>query len=195
MKTRLIVSPILVIALLLPASIASGAVAATGAKAIPLSPPANDAFANAVIIGSTPHSTTQDVSEATPNDPLELDPTDPQFPAGCGAASGGYGWRTVWYQYTGGTEPSLRVDTFDSDYDTILAVWTGSQPTLTSVACSDDDPFGLGGDDGAVEFAVSQGTTYYIEVAAFSAVDPANTMHLNLGNVLERIYLPVVLDN
>ena len=33
---------------------------------------------------------------------------------------------------------TLTIDTFGSDYDTVLAVWTGSRGSLTNVACNDD---------------------------------------------------------
>lgn len=47
--------------------------------------------------------------------------------------------KTVWYQYTPPTDVVLKADTRGSDYDTMLAVWTGSGlNALTHVGCSDD---------------------------------------------------------
>jgi hypothetical protein len=56
----------------------------------------------------------------------------------------------------------IRVDTLDSDFDTSLAVFTGSSfSDLTSVICNDDFP---GGVQSFLTFVASAGTTIYFQV-------------------------------
>jgi hypothetical protein len=69
------------------------------------------------------------------------------------------------------------MDTVGSNYDTVLAIWTGSRGNLTSVGCNDDigrvnevwDP------DSKLIINVVAGTTYYIEAMKFGAELPAVT--------------------
>jgi hypothetical protein len=57
------------------------------------------------------------------------------------------------------------VDTFGSDYDTVLTAYTGTDPTaLTEVACNDQSS---GGNQSLIVFPVSAGVTYSIEVSSF----------------------------
>ena len=73
----------------------------------------------------------------------------------------GRGQATVWYKYTPATDSAISLDTNGADYDTFIAVWTGSRGNLTPVACNDDVNGTL---QSAVAFQVIGGTTYYIEV-------------------------------
>jgi hypothetical protein len=103
-----------------------------------------------------PYTDTVITSAATtePSDPTPM----------CGNGSPG---KSVWYVFTAPSRGTVTADTFDSNYDTILSVYTGSCGGLSPVAdgCSDDDPF-----DGAqskVSLPSSPGTTYYFMVSAF----------------------------
>jgi hypothetical protein len=86
--------------------------------------PANDDFANAVVIGALPFTTSLNTSEATAVD-------DP--PNDCLVDA-----HTVWYQFTATEDIRLNANTFGSDYDTGIAVYTGTPGALTLVACNDD---------------------------------------------------------
>ncbi len=115
----------------------------------------NDDFGAATVIGGAPYTNTQDVAAATTaaDDPIFACPPEHRRS------------RSVWYRYTPPGAQTVTVDTFGSDYDTVLGVWTGSRGSLTSVACNDDDS---GVRQSRVEFAGSAGTTYYIEAAAYA---------------------------
>ncbi len=75
------------------------------------------------------------------------------------------GGASVWYAWTPAYSGYAWIDTYDSEFDTLLAVYTGtSVSSLTEVASNDDD-----GEDGtsAVEFDAVAGTTYYIVVDGY----------------------------
>lgn len=121
-----------------------------GAPAAFAQPP-NDDFADATEVGALPFMDTVDTSDATaaPDDP---EPTCVETSA------------TVWYSYTATENQFIDADTFGSDYDTTLSVWTGEPGQLEQVACNDD----RGGDlQSRVNVEVAAGTTYYFMVGSF----------------------------
>ncbi|HEX2028173.1 MAG TPA: carboxypeptidase regulatory-like domain-containing protein, partial [Nitriliruptorales bacterium] len=82
---------------------------------------------------------------------------------------------TVWYSYTPSTTTPLIADTAGSDYDTVLAVHTGtSLSDLTNVACNDD----AGGTQSQVEWTPTAGTTYYLQAGGSS--DATGNLTLNI---------------
>ncbi len=69
---------------------------------------------------------------------------------------------TVWYKYTHtGPTSAIAIDTKGADYDTFIAVWTGSRTNLSPVICNDNVD---GTQQSAIAFQVHEGVTYYIEV-------------------------------
>ena len=114
--------------------------------------PPNDDFDSAAVVASLPASFVQDTTEATTAG------DDPAICAGGNANS-------VWYRYTPATTRIVTIDTSGSDYDTVLAVWTGSRGSLSSVICN-DDYYSL---QSQVEFTAEAGTTYYIEATSYSS--------------------------
>jgi len=112
-----------------------------------------DACSGALAVASLPYNNTEDTSAAT------TATNDPTPPCGNGAKH-----RSVWYAFTPATDLVITADTIDSDYDTILSVYTGFCGSLTSVpgACN-DNAVGL---QSQVSFAVSAGTTYYFMISA-----------------------------
>ncbi len=81
----------------------------------------------------------------------------------------GTGQATVWYKYTHeGSTSAIALDTQGTDYDTFIAVWTGSRTNLSPVACNDDTG---GTKQSAVAFQVQDGMTYYIEVGEKTTVE------------------------
>ncbi len=123
----------------------------------------NDDFDLATAIGTLAYSNSQDTAGAT----TALD--DPSF-----TCVSGQKYKTVWYRYTPSLAESLIIDTFGSSYDTVLAVWTGTRGGLVSVACNDD----ASGLQSKVQVPVTPGTTYYIEVAAYSDDGGNLTLHV-----------------
>ncbi len=113
-------------------------------------PPANDNFASAQTIpalnGSTTGSNTNATGEA--GEPVHWN--------AAGAAS------SVWFRWTPASRGIAIVDTVGSNFDTVLAVYTGaSLASLTRLAQDDDRG---GGRTSQVSFAATAGTTYSIAV-------------------------------
>jgi len=79
---------------------------------------------------------------------------------GCGNQSRG---KSVWYRFTAPASGPLSVNTYGSNYDTLLAAYAGSCPALTQVACNDDSV----GATSRVAFQAVAGTTYYFQVTAY----------------------------
>ncbi len=89
------------------------------------------------------------------------DPSDPDL-ADCGIT--GSGKATVWYTYTPGSDGAISIDTDEAstDYDTFVAVWTGSPGSLSMVACNNN--ISDTNNKSAIALQVSGSTQYYIEV-------------------------------
>jgi len=107
-------------------------------------PPANDDFDNATTITVLPFTDTSNAREATP---AEDDPTD------CYGTSA-----SVWYELTSITDIQIQVDASSSNYDTVVAVYTGTRGNLNLVACWDNPCFTLD---------VRAGETYYFMVTSW----------------------------
>jgi murein DD-endopeptidase MepM/ murein hydrolase activator NlpD len=87
-------------------------------------------------------------------------PSDPDLPTQCGIA--GSGKATVWYKYDLTSHDAIAIDTKNSDYDTFIAIWEGTDlNNLRFVACNDDTG---GTKQSAVAIRVTGGKTYYIEI-------------------------------
>jgi hypothetical protein len=135
-------------------------------------PPANDDFATATVVGGIAYTDIVDTTQADvePNDPTNIGST---ISGGCDGYVLAQGYKSVWYKYTAPTKGIIEADTFGTDsspdprveYDTYIAVWTGSALTnLTLVACDDDTPAGK---DAQATWRAKAGVTYYVEVAQF----------------------------
>ena len=121
--------------------------------------PANDEFANAVVIGALPFNTSLNTSEAT----AVGDPANDCLVDG----------HTVWYQFTPSVDMRINANTFGSDYDTGIAVYAGTPPNLTQIACNDDALPGRTVETN-VNFDATAGTTYYFMVGSCCGQDGGN---------------------
>jgi len=83
----------------------------------------------------------------------------------------------VWYQFTAPVAGILEVDTFGSDFDTGLAIYTGSCGALTEAAC-DDDTVGVGVTS-QVSLPTTAGTTYFILAGGYGSDAGNLVLHLN----------------
>ena len=81
----------------------------------------------------------------------------------------------VWYQFTAPAGGLLTVDTFGSDFDTGLAIYTGSCDSLTEVACNDD----AGGMTSLITIPTTTGVTYSFLIGGYSAHSGNLVFHLN----------------
>jgi hypothetical protein len=119
-------------------------------------PPANDDFGNGITLSAIlPANVTRATTGAT---------TQLGEPRPCGAIGS-----TIWYNVTPSRTLLLQVDTFGSNYDTALAVYTGSSiASLSQVGCNDDSgSSSLGFLQSRLLFIAAGGTTYRIQVGGF----------------------------
>ena len=124
-------------------------------------PPANDDFDNATMISQFPFNDAISTSEAT------VAADDPY----CSGQSA-----TVWYKVTAVTNVIITANTFGSDYDTTLSVYTGTRGALTQVACNDD----YNGVQSFVQFSASAGQTYFFMVSQFSTGGSGGSLVFNI---------------
>ena len=123
---------------------------------------ANDLCSGAIVIPSASYTNVQSTVPATSyGDPV------PDCVDGFGHG--------VWYQFTSPVAGLLIVDTFGSDFDTGLALYTGSCDSLTEVACNDD----TGGITSQVIIPTTAGTTYAILAGGYSSDAGNLVLHLN----------------
>ena len=139
-------------------------------------PPVHDDFDAAKMINTIEYHETVNTTEATPSDtvPNVDDPNNFQ----CDGFNHLAGFASVWYTYTPPAVQSLSFDAIGTDYDTYIAVWTGTRGNLNLVACNDETASGFS----ELSFVASAGTTYYIEIAQFN--DGLGTTD-NIGGILK----------
>jgi hypothetical protein len=136
-------------------------------------PPSNDDFANAIVAG-IPFTNMQSTVEAT------TAADDPNC-AGNGP--------TVWYRFTPTTNARINANTFGSNYDTTLSVYTGSRGALTQLACNDD----TGSVQSSVSLDVVAGTTYHFMVGAFNS-GPGGSLVFSLDVAPPAVTIQVTID-
>jgi uncharacterized repeat protein (TIGR03803 family) len=119
----------------------TGSVTSSIAVLTVVGPPSNDACSNAVVISTAPYST----NEST----LAASSTGDPIPSCAGLPANG-----VWFRYTAPADGQLTLDTFGSDFSTVLEVYGGTCGSLNGLGC-------MGG-MGSSTFFASAGATYYI---------------------------------
>jgi len=128
--------------------------AVTGIVVIP-PPPPNDDFNAPTVIPSMPFTVSENVTNATTA-------TDDPFCAGRS--------QTVWFAFTPTQSMRIEANTFGSNYDTTLSVYTGTRGSLTQLACNDDSQ----SLQSRIRFNAVAGTTYYFMVSSFSFFPASN---------------------
>jgi hypothetical protein len=114
----------------------------------PLVPPANDSCAGAVAMTAGTTYTVNTAQATSAGDPTPA--CQPSFGKG------------VWYTFTPSSSTTVTISTCGSDFNTVLAVYTGSCGSLTQIACNDDNGPACSGNQASVSFAATAGTTYYV---------------------------------
>ena len=139
---------------------------ASSGNAHPLKRVANDSCSTATTVLSLPYSTTTSVTAAT------ISSSDP-VPR-CGNASRA---KSVWYRYTAPVSRTVTVDTFGSDYDTILSLYTGwcgaPQPLLG--VCNDNANGTL---QSQITFIAWARTTYYFMVTSSTGLGTTSVFNM-----------------
>ena len=119
--------------------------------AVAAPPPANDDFASATTMTQW-YSTSQSTAGAT------VEVSEPQ-PCGSGLGA------TVWFKYLSPGTGWVVADTFGSDFDTVLAVYTGAAlDSLVNITCNDD----ASGSQSEVVVSLTGGVTYWFQVGGNS---------------------------
>ncbi len=90
------------------------------------------------------------------------------------------GGHSLWYSWTAPASGTWVIETSGSDFDTTLAVYTGSTLAGLSLAGQNDD---TGGQSSAVTIQATAGTAYAIAVDGFSS---------DTGSIVLAIYRPEV---
>ena len=111
-------------------------------------PPLNDDFNTPIVIDQFPYTNVQTTTKATWS-------SDDPFCAGSS--------HTVWYAFTPSSDMRVEFNTFGSDYDTTLSVYTGRRGALSQVACNDN----AGGAQSRVRFDAQAGVTYWIMAGGY----------------------------
>jgi hypothetical protein len=119
---------------------------------IALAQPGNDQFLDAALILGD-NGRVESSNEGATKEPGEPD------------HAGDAGGNSVWWQWTAPTGGAMGFDTFGSDFDTLLAVYTGSSLDALTLVGSNDDAGG--GSQSRVGFPVLAGTTYWIAVDGY----------------------------
>ena len=79
----------------------------------------------------------------------------------------------MWYQFTPSEDIRINANTFGSDYDTGIAVFTGTRGALSLVLCNDDAMTGEFVQSN-LNFDAVAGTTYYFMVGSCCGSDGGN---------------------
>jgi len=129
--------------------------------------PANDMFVNRIAISGNTGSITGSNVDAS------LETGEPQ-PGGTG---------TVWWTWTASSSGGCQIDTCGSDFDTYLAVYTGSSVgSLTVVAENNDSDCGA---DSKLCIETTAGQTYQIQVSGYWNADEGEViLNWQLGGTL-----------
>ena len=81
------------------------------------------------------------------------------------------GGASVWLSWTAPASGTVTIDTFGSNFDTLLGVYTGPSVNMLLVVAGNDN---TGGPQSEVTFTATAGTTYLIAVDGFNGgVGPA----------------------
>ena len=140
-------------------------------------PPPNDDVATPTPVTALPFSIAQDTSEAT------TAATDPV--PWCAGPVGA----TVWFSYTAMDDGYLEVNTFGSDYDTVLAVYAGEPIDENEVACN-DDYMDL---TSSVRFPAVSGETYLVMVGSFGS-GPGGSLMFQADVGAPPVQITVTID-
>ncbi len=135
-----------------------GAIDSFGYLITPSTPPPNDDFVNAQVITG---------SSGTVNGTNIFSSKETGEPSH--SPDGNLGGKSVWYRWTAPSSGSATLTTAGSNYDTLLAVYTGSSVNaLTAIVKNDDVDLGVIRTS-AVQFNAVGGTTYQIAIDGFDA--------------------------
>ncbi len=127
--------------------------------------PVNDNFADRITIPA-PGTVTGNNVDATAE-------SGEPFHAGLSGAR-----NSVWWRYTPSSSGQVTIDTFGSNFDTVLAVYTGSAVNALTYVAANDDTNGL---QSRVQFNAQAGVSYAIAVAGFAGASGSIVLNVAGG--------------
>lgn len=131
--------------------------------------PPNDAFANRIVLnGASADATGTNVNASA----------ESGEPAHIGSAPAA---RSVWWSWTAPASGPVAIDTIGSDFDTVLAAYTGAAVNALAVIARDDDSGGSG--TSRITFEAVAGTAYQIAVDGFDGATGQIALALRLTPV------------
>jgi hypothetical protein len=139
-------------------------------------PPSNDDITEAMVIGAIPFAHTEKTTLATTA-------YDDPFCAGWG--------HSVWYSFTPSANTRVEINTFGSDYDTTLSVYSGTRGSLTPIACNDNSGRSY---QSRVRFNAVAGTTYWIIASSYYQTSGGQLV-LNALEAPPPLSVALTLDN
>lgn len=93
------------------------------------------------------------------------------------AHAGNQGGKSIWYRFTPASDGILLLSTDGSDFDTLLALYTGAKVSALTLVASNDDVPG-GSKQSEIIVSVSAGTPYFVAVDGYdSASGTARLLH------------------
>jgi hypothetical protein len=93
--------------------------------------------------------------------------------------AGTRGGASVWIAWTAPATRTVTLNTHGSNFDTLLAVYTGgSVSTLTQVASNDDDASGAYAYTSALTFQAMAGQMYYIAIDGYNGATGNITLNM-----------------
>jgi subtilisin family serine protease len=128
-------------------------------------PPANDDFINAGVLHGIPTIASGSNENAT------REPVEPNHAAHTGGSS-------VWWSWRSPVTGNIKIDTFGSNFDTTLAVYTGVN-LANLVTISSNDDASSGGLQSDVMFPAQKDTLYYVAVDGFNGVTGAVVLNIS----------------
>jgi subtilisin-like proprotein convertase family protein len=147
-------------------------------------PLANDLFADATDLG-TLAAPFVDISRAIQTTRELFDPIP--------SCANGTSYRSAWYRYTPADETTITLTTRNSQYNTVLSVWTGAPGLFTEIGCDDNSggvPVSL-----IENLPVSAGTTYYIMVSSFDRFFGRLEFRAEIGQPVAVIAPPATAES
>jgi hypothetical protein len=134
----------------------------------------NDSLASDTVLQGTTNQTITTVNAITSNQFASKEPGEPNH-------AGNAGGKSVWFEWTAPATGSVRIDTHGSNFDTLLAVYTGSSiNALTGIASNDND--GSANGASGLSFIASAGTVYKIAVDGFNGVSGSVVLNLTFDS-------------
>ncbi|MBI5770408.1 MAG: immunoglobulin domain-containing protein [Verrucomicrobia bacterium] len=131
--------------------------------------PANDNFANAQVVTGTSGTTTGTNVGATG------ETGEPAHYNSSGTAS------SVWYKWTAPQSGTMVFDTIGSNFDTVMAAYSGTALASLTQLAQDDE--GGGSATSKVTFNVTAGVDYYIAVGSWGSTRGSITLNWQMGGL------------